>query len=559
MLKQALALWKKERMKKGTTLHRRLLLFFILVSVSLVLSFALLLSLFGITGRQSKTVENHIDTELAIISDMINDDFGRVSVGGVSVSQFLAEKSDEYFSENNIGAGELSDHPELIEGLLSEYMQTLIATVNNRYCGGAFVMLDATVNPTSVNADVRKAGLFIKKTQPTTTSEVGVQLHFLRGPASLAREHNIMLLGQWQMEYDITDQEFFTKTVTTARENPSLALDRLYYWSGRVMLKGNSEAGFLLCVPLRSEDGTVFGVCGIEISDRMFKSLYTPEGGDFENIFTVMSPNCENGLRTSEGMVAGNTYLTGKHWQFNLIDTDGHEDFHHYTLDKVRFGGKCTSLHLYPSGSPYADEEWSAAILMPKDLLHSAVKGNVTYFYYIMFTLLALSIGASILFSRHYLRPVNKALDQIKNKTYNENSEDGVYSEIGDLFDYLSQKDREHDEALRQKEEHVERLQGEHEKAQSEISRLSYSRKNEVDPDNYRMFVQSVRDLTTTEKMIYELYLEGKSGKEIIEIMGIKESTLKFHNGNIYGKLGVTSRKELLRYAAMMKQEGGDT
>ena len=171
----------------------------------------------------------------------------------------------------------------------------------------------------------------------------------------------------------------------------------------------------------------------------------------------------------------------------------------------------------------------------------------------------ALSIGASILVSRHYLRPVNKALDQIKNKTYNENSEDGVYSEIGDLFDYLSQKDREHDEALRQKEEHVERLQGEHEKAQSEISRLSYSRKNEVDPDNYRMFVQSVRDLTTTEKMIYELYLEGKSGKEIIEIMGIKESTLKFHNGNIYGKLGVTSRKELLRYAAMMKQEGGDT
>ena len=131
MLKQALALWKKERTKKGTTLHRRLLLFFILVSVSLVLSFALLLSLFGITGRQSKTVENHIDTELAIISDMINDDFGRVSVGGVAVSQFLAEKSDEYFSENNIGAGELSDHPELIEGLLSEYMQTLIATVNN--------------------------------------------------------------------------------------------------------------------------------------------------------------------------------------------------------------------------------------------------------------------------------------------------------------------------------------------------------------------------------------------------------------------------------------------
>ena len=55
MLKQAIALWKKE--KKGTTLHRRLLIFFISVSVSLVLIFTLLLSLFGITGKQEKINE----------------------------------------------------------------------------------------------------------------------------------------------------------------------------------------------------------------------------------------------------------------------------------------------------------------------------------------------------------------------------------------------------------------------------------------------------------------------------------------------------------------------
>ena len=72
------------------------------------------------------------------------------------------------------------------------------------------------------------------------------------------------------------------------------------------------------------------------------------------------------------------------------------------------------------------------------------------------------------------------------------------------------------------------------------------------------MFVQSVKQLTPVEKIVFNYYLEGKTGKEIIEIMGIKESTLKFHNGNIYGKLGVTSRKELLLYAAMMKNEGGN-
>ena len=32
----------------------------------------------------------------------------------------------------------------------------------------------------------------------------------------------------------------------------------------------------------------------------------------------------------------------------------------------------------------------------------------------------------------------------------------------------------------------------------------------------------------------------------------IKESTLKFHNHNMLGKLGVSSRKEMLRYAALI-------
>ena len=76
MLKKALELWKKERIKKGTTLHRRLLLFFSLISVSIILIFTLLLSLFGINGKQAQTVQNHLNTELSIIYDKIDADFG---------------------------------------------------------------------------------------------------------------------------------------------------------------------------------------------------------------------------------------------------------------------------------------------------------------------------------------------------------------------------------------------------------------------------------------------------------------------------------------------------
>jgi len=55
--------------------------------------------------------------------------------------------------------------------------------------------------------------------------------------------------------------------------------------------------------------------------------------------------------------------------------------------------------------------------------------------------------------------------------------------------------------------------------------------------------------LTPSERAIYDCYLAGKSTKEVLQEMNIGENTLKFHNKNLYSKLGVSSRKELIEYA----------
>lgn len=65
-------------------------------------------------------------------------------------------------------------------------------------------------------------------------------------------------------------------------------------------------------------------------------------------------------------------------------------------------------------------------------------------------------------------------------------------------------------------------------------------------------FKENLHRLTPTESKIYNFYLEGKTTKEIMELLNIKENTLKYHNKNIYSKLGVSSRKELLYFAKML-------
>lgn len=69
-----------------------------------------------------------------------------------------------------------------------------------------------------------------------------------------------------------------------------------------------------------------------------------------------------------------------------------------------------------------------------------------------------------------------------------------------------------------------------------------------------RYLEEHVCELTATEHAIYDSYLAGKTTKDIMKEHNITENTLKFHNKNLYSKLGVTSRKQLLEYAKALKE-----
>ena len=64
-------------------------------------------------------------------------------------------------------------------------------------------------------------------------------------------------------------------------------------------------------------------------------------------------------------------------------------------------------------------------------------------------------------------------------------------------------------------------------------------------PDRNEQLELGVLSLTRTERTIFQFYLEGKTTKEIMALLNIKENTLKYHNKNLYQKLGVSSRKKL--------------
>lgn len=76
-----------------------------------------------------------------------------------------------------------------------------------------------------------------------------------------------------------------------------------------------------------------------------------------------------------------------------------------------------------------------------------------------------------------------------------------------------------------------------------------------ITAEQRRYFAAQLPFLTATERTVFDLYVQGKATKEVLVILGISENTLKYHNRNIYSKLGVSSRKQLRELAAALDPE----
>lgn len=69
------------------------------------------------------------------------------------------------------------------------------------------------------------------------------------------------------------------------------------------------------------------------------------------------------------------------------------------------------------------------------------------------------------------------------------------------------------------------------------------------------LFNAGLLELTKTERIIYNFYIKGSSTKDIMSELNITENTLKYHNKNIYSKLGVSSRKQLIEIAEAITKD----
>ena len=510
---------------------RRMLFGYMLVLV-LVVSALIFASLF-IFGKYSTTKETLSGTlslQMEVFEREITAHHENLAMRGFQLSNDSSIILQSYFRRNAISFNNLKNSQSHLNALQSEFLELLRDKLLHTECSGAFILLDTTVNTELKNSQSSKSGVYVQRSSVDATDDT---LILYRGDSRTAKNKGIMPHRKWKLELD---SNIFPSYDTLINITPDRPLEKAYFITEVVTLPGTSEKIMLIALPIRAQDGTVYGICGFELSETTFKT-YHAQPSTLQHLVGVFTKAKDDKIDISKSFTCG--VSGGYHYS-----PDGVLKPHKFGKGLYSFNGEkeeyigitreinicCDNKHKY-----------TLAVMIPKYDYNKMHLEDSLQLILLIAMLIIVAVSCCGYFSKRYISPIIKKLEKLRACAAQEDETDeSTYSEIEDLFAFLKSKENELS------------------KAQSRAEKLYYSRKTEIDPDDYEYFKMGIKTLTKSERKVFDLYMSGKTAREIMEIASIKERTIKFHNSNIYDKLGVKNMKELLRFATLYEKENGE-
>lgn len=528
---------------EGLSMRWRFILYAI-SAIALVLSLiVLLLNIFGILNPAKIQLMNVLDTQLSSYAYNIEHEYDKIAAHAISFSEQLEADVQSYLTANKLSFQDLTNNAEALTELQQSLYDTVFWNMQLSPCSGAFYILNTTVN---THSDISmKNGIYLKYINLYSENTVNNKISLYRGSFSTAKEHNIIFHSGWQNEI-LTD--FFDDCDKLFTE------DTHYILSETTPIPETWERARYVYVPIRDYKEQIIGVCGFEVNDLYFQLVHkttdTQPGNFICALLDEQTGKCSGQFNSSH-------YNTA---DFDNVDISTKRNTTIFDFGKEKCIGKYETIHL-------GNNNFIIALMMPELQYNSYLKQGQQKTAIIILLVTLFAFAFCFFMSKKYVSPILSKIEQIK--TNGESNEQLKIREIDDLFAFLEEKDTVYEKQLsiletekQIAEEEAEKTKAAYEKAmakytlaQNEIQQLSEDRKKEIVLEDYEYFICNLNTLTPTEYRIYELYLDGNSASDIAKCLNITENTMKYHNKNIYSKLGISSRKQLIRYATLKQHQ----
>lgn len=525
---------------------RRRFAIYIVTAISTFLALLLiLLNIFGILNPTDRKLSDLLDTQLSTFSEKVEHDIDAVAAYAISFSEQLNDAISQYMVENHIDFDNLKDNADAINNLQNELYNIVYLNMQMSPSSGAFYILNTTVNSRSETPYF--SGLYLKYINLYSENTVNNEFTLYRGSAITGKNNNISFHSGWQNE---SKTDFFKDCDAVFQNNTR------YILSSVTEIPETWESARYIYVPIRDIKENIIGVCGFELNNLYFK--LTKKTTD-KNLGHVVYALLDNKNSKYYGQFTSSGYNVSD-YEDSYLRISQKNNFDLFDFGNEKCIGKSEKIRL-------GNDLFTVSVMITEAQYKNFIQVGQRNFIIIFLIIAILAFSCCAFLSKKYISPLLRKIEQVKSSQ--DNYEQIKIIEIDDLFAFLSEKDTKYEEHVKEleyakklAEDEAENSRLAYEKAlkkyelaKSEIEQLSEKHKKEIVLEDYEYFLCNLGTLTPSEYRIYELYLEGKNVKQIAEIVGITENTLKFHNKNIYSKLGISSRKQLLKFAALKKQQ----
>ena len=584
-------IWHNKRSMRGR---------FIIYLLSLVLlagsAMLILLNVIGIVQPPSHDIDRFLEYELNTRTNDIKRQMNALAAHNIDLSQQLQNDIDRVMLEqgiyNNYDA--LNNNPEALTAIQQATYQTLAAKMQQAPASGALYLINASVNTNLLYPTYN--GLFLKFTNIYSENTLFNETCMFRGNPQVARNNNISLYSTWQLELNAHAYPQADKLLHAKENN----ISQQYILTDVAHLKESWEQSRLFLMPINSNDGRIIGICGFEISSVYFQQR-TKQANykGYPLITAILDKKADNEYQGQLSNPASFVNATIK------MSSDGEHEF--FTAGQESFIGYTAPLKVGAS-------EHKVAVMLPADSYYHLQQQAKMRLLIMLGIILLLSLLSAGYFSKRYIDPLVADLQQLQQNP--DAPPQANVLELNQFFEFLQSHSEQQAEKLRQlqsennqvqkqyglaamrlqeaqekqkqtanqyihleeqlaalqneiqqvrlqmEQTQQEKLQAQQEReqaqqqfnfAQAALEKAIEKKLESVDPDSYQMFIDNLTTLTPKEEDIFNLYVQGCSTKDIISQLGITENTLKYHNKNIYSKLGVKTRKELLQYIELMR------
>ncbi len=528
---------------EGISIRRRFVAYIISAIVLVLLLILLLLNLFGVMNLSGAQIMDVLDTQLISYADNIKRDYDKAAAHAISFSDQLETELQSFLTEQNLDLEELTNNAEYLSDLQNKLYDVVYLNMQLAPTSGAFYILDTTVN--SHSEEPLFNGIYLKYINLYSENTVNNEITLYRGSFSTAKEGHVTFHSGWNNEMRT---DFFDSCDSVFHGGVH------YILSPVVEIPDTWERARYVYVPIRDQKDNIIGVCGFEINDMYFQLSKKVSDDKLGHLVGALL-DCEAGEYA--GQFNSNRYNSIESGNVTITEKGGKAVF---DLASERCIGKTRPVTL-------GESSFTAALMITEAHFDALVQQGQLKTTGIILAVFLIMLAYCLFTSKKYVAPILRKIEQIK-----DSEDDGAQlkiREFDDLVAYIEETASVHEEQLKSLEEAkiaaeeeacrareaYEKALEEYELAKNEIMHLSEESKNEIVLEDYEYFICNLATLTAQEMRIYELYVEGKSTAEIASLIGIKENTMKYHNKNIYSKLGVTSRKQFLRFAALKQYQ----